>query len=379
MRTLLTVFFLSTFLLACQPEQNADTAGAYEGLATVFEDNFYIGTALNADQILQKDPAVDSLIQTHFNAIVAENCMKAERIHPEPGVYNWELADAFVDYGVQHNMHITGHTLAWHSQTPDWYFQDEQGNDLSREAMIERMRDHITTIMQRYQGKVAGWDVVNEAILDNGEMRPSKFYQIIGPDWVEIAFQIAAEADPEADLYYNDYNLSNLAKGKAVYEMVKAMQAKGIRVDGIGMQGHVNVDRPSLADFEENLLLFSELGQVMITELDVTVLPWPTGRVTADVSETAEYQEKMNPFPNGLTDSMSLALNDRFVALFELFMKHQDKITRVTTWGVNDAQTWRNNWPIRGRSDYPLLFNRDNSAKPAVERIIQLKKNQTKP
>lgn len=117
----------------------------------------------------------------------------------------------------------------------------------------------------------------------------------------------------------------------------------------------------------------------MITELDVTVLPWPTGRVTADVSETAEYQEKMNPFPNGLTDSMSLALNDRFVALFELFMKHQDKITRVTTWGVNDAQTWRNNWPIRGRSDYPLLFNRDNSAKPAVERIIQLKKNQTKP
>ena len=379
MRFTFFVLFSSLLLVACQSEGKIKVSKGGQGLGEVFQGDFYIGTALKADQIMQKDAAVDSLIQTHFNAIVAENCMKAERIHPEPGVYYWDLADAFVDYGIKHNMHITGHTLAWHSQTPDWYFQDEQGDDLSREAMIERMRDHITTIMQHYQGKIAGWDVVNEAIMDNGEMRPSKFYEIIGPDWVEIAFQIAAEADPEAELYYNDYNLSNSAKGMAVYEMVKAMQAKGIRVDGIGMQGHLNVDQPSLVDFEKNLLLFAELGQVMITELDVTVLPWPTDQVTADVSETAEYQEKMNPYPNGLTDSMSVALNDRFVALFELFMKHQDKITRVTTWGVNDAQTWRNNWPIRGRRDYPLLFNRDNSAKPAVERIIQLKQNKAKP
>lgn len=373
------VVLCSCLLLACQSELPVHTTAAYEGLAESFQGDFYIGTALNAGQIRQQDPAVDSLIQTHFNAIVAENCMKAERIHPQPGVYYWEVADAFVDYGQAHNMHITGHTLAWHSQTPAWYFQDEQGNDLSREAMIARLREHITTIMQRYQGKVKGWDVVNEAVLDNGEMRPSKFYQLIGPDWVEIAFQIAAAADPSAELYYNDYNLSNPQKAKAVYELVKAMQAKGIRVDGIGMQGHVNVDSPDLRDFEQSLLLFSKLGQVMITELDVTVLPWPTDRVTADVSESAAYQEAMNPYPNGLSVEMAQALDDRFVALFALFLKHRDKITRVTTWGVNDAQTWRNNWPIRGRSDYPLLFNRDNSPKSAVEQIIQLKKAHPQP
>lgn len=379
MKPILTTLVLGLLFFACQQEPLAEETADDQGLAAAFSDNFFIGTALNADQILEKDPSVDSLIRLHFNAIVPENCMKAERIHPEKGRYDWRLADAFVEYGLKNNMHVTGHTLAWHSQTPAWYFQDDDGNDLSREAMIERMRDHITTIMQRYKGKVVGWDVVNEAILDNGEIRPSKFYQIIGPDWVEIAFQIAAEADPTAELYYNDYNLSNPAKAKAVYEMVKAMQDKGIRVDGIGMQGHVNVSSPSLEDFEKNLVMFSELGKVMITELDITVLPWPTERVTADVSETAEYREEMNPFADGLTDSMSVALNDRFVALFELFMRHQDKITRVTTWGVNDAQTWRNNWPIRGRKDYPLLFNRDNTPKEAVQRIIELKTKKANP
>ncbi len=342
-----------------------------DGLKDAFADIFYIGTALNVDQIHEKDSATHEVITSQFNAIVAENCMKSVNIHPEKEQYFWDDADAFVAFGEKYDMQITGHTLAWHSQVPDWLFVDEEGNDVDREEMIQRLEDHITTVMTRYKGRVHGYDVVNEAINDDGTMRESKFYKIIGPDWVEIAFIAAAKADPGAGLYYNDYNLSNPEKSKAVYEMVKAMQTKGIKVDGIGMQGHVNVASPALENFENSILMFSELGKVMITELDITVLPWPDRSLSADVSLSAEYQEKMNPFPNGLTDSMSLALNNRFIELFDLFVKHQDKITRVTTWGVNDAQTWRNYWPIPGRSDYPLLFNRDNTPKPAVDSIIQ--------
>lgn len=365
----LFVFLVLGCLCACSNEPVEPSAP--NGLKDAFTDIFYIGTALNVDQIHEKDSATNAVIVSQFNAIVAENCMKSVNIHPEIDRYFWDDADAFVAFGEKHNMHITGHTLAWHSQVPDWLFVDEEGNDVDREEMIQRLEDHITTIMTRYKGKVHGYDVVNEAINDDGTMRESKFYKIIGPDWVEIAFKAAAKADPVAELYYNDYNLSNPEKSKAVYEMVKAMQTKGIKVDGIGMQGHVNVGSPALENFEKSILMFSELGKVMITELDVTVLPWPDRSLTADVSLSAEYQEKMNPFPNGLTDSMSIALNNRFIDLFDLFVKHRDKITRVTTWGVNDAQTWRNYWPIEGRSDYPLLFNRDNTPKPAVDSIIQ--------
>ena len=374
MRYLIT-FIILGLLFSCRNEPIEPAAP--KGLKDAFAAKFYMGTALNLDQIYEKDPVTDSIIRTHFNAIVAENCMKSVNIHPEKDRYFWEDADAFVAYGEKNDMFITGHTLAWHSQTPDWLFVDENGNDVDRDEMIQRLESHIAAVMGRYKGKVKGWDVVNEAINDDGTIRESKFYKIIGPDWIEIAFKAAAKADPDAELYYNDYNLSSPVKSKAVYEMVKSMQAKGIKVDGIGMQGHLNMDAPDLEDFENSLMLLSTLGKIMITELDVTVLPWPSERVSADVSLSAEYQEKMNPFPNGLPDSMSVALNDRFISIFKILLKHQDKITRVTTWGVNDAQTWRNYWPIAGRSDYPLLFNRDNSPNPAVDSLI-LMGNKTK-
>lgn len=375
----LIYFGFICLLLSCKSEQEGlDTTSRQKaqndkGLKEAFIGTFYIGTALNTDQIFEKDAEIDALIRKQFNAIVAENCMKSVNIHPEKDRYFWEEADAFVQYGQKNGMHITGHTLAWHSQTPSWLFVDEHGKDVSREEMIRRLTDHITTVMQRYKGKVHGWDVVNEAIADDGTIRKSKFYEIIGPDWVEIAFKAAAAADPDTELYYNDYNLSNPEKSRAVYEMVKSMQKKGIKVSGIGLQGHINIDAktPTLENFENSIILFSELGKVMITELDITVLPWPNRSISADVSISSEYKQKMNPYVNGLPDSVSVALNNRFVSFFELFLKHQDKITRITSWGVNDAQTWRNNWPIRGRKDYPLLFNRDNSPKPAVERIIK--------
>lgn len=343
-------------------------------LKQVFQPHFTFGSALGTKEIYAEVETTDSLIRYHFNSIVAENCMKSERIHPEKDRYYWKDADAFIDFGERNKMEIIGHTLAWHSQTPDWFFVDANGEDVGREEMLERLKDHISTILMRYKGKIKGWDVVNEAINDDGSMRNSKFLQIIGKDWVEQAFRFAYEADPDVELYYNDYNLSNPVKREAVYEMLKNIQSKEIKVSGVGMQGHVNINDPSIQDIEKSIVRFSDLGIVMITELDVTVLPWPEDGVTADVSLSVEFQEEMNPYPSGLSDSMKIVLNDRFLNLFNVFLKHSDKIDRVTMWGVNDAQTWRNDWPIKGRNDYPLLFNRDNSPKAVVDSLLNIMK-----
>ncbi len=373
---------LAILLVAsCSKETKIEEAES-EGLKDAFAQDFFIGTSLNTDQIYERDSLTDVVIKKHFNAIVAENCMKSESIHPEKDRYFWDEADAFVDYGVKNDMHITGHTLAWHSQTPSWFFVDDKGDDVDREEMIKRLRDHITSVVSRYKGRIHGWDVVNEAINDDGTMRESNFYKIIGPDWVELAFQFAAEADPDADLYYNDYNMSRPIKMNAIHKMVKDMQAKGIKVDGVGMQGHVNVnsDDPPVEDLENSIVKLSELGKVMITEMDITSLPWPEDlSAAAEVSISSAYHEEMNPFPNGLPDTMSLKLHHRYISLFNLFEKHKDKVTRVTTWGVNDAQTWRNGWPIKGRSDYPLLFNRDNTPKPVVDSLIAMKSKNVEP
>ncbi|GLR19528.1 beta-xylanase [Portibacter lacus] len=371
MKKLAILLFLFS-LQACGPKKSnsEENHNSELTLKKAFKDDFTIGTAMNVHQIYKRDASTDSVIQKHFNSIVAENCMKSMNIHPEIDRFFWDDSDAFVQYGIDHHMEIIGHNLAWHSQTPSWLFIDENGNDVDREEMLKRLHDHIVSIMTRYKGKIKGYDVVNEAINDDGSMRESKFYQIIGPDWVEQAFKFAAEADPSAELYYNDYNMSNQIKSKAVYKMVQQMQEKGIKVDGIGMQGHLNVGSPSLKDFEKSIIMFSELGKVMVTELDVTVLPWPDQNASAEVSLRAEYQEEMNPYPSGMSDSMSQALNNRYIDIFDLLLKHKAKVSRVTLWGVNDNQTWRNNWPIEGRRDYPLLFNRDNTPKPAVDSIM---------
>jgi len=357
----------------------------YSGNAPMFKQNdvslkealsgkFYVGTALNTPQITERDTAALEVIKKHFNAIVAENCMKSGPIHPAEDEYNFELADQFVEFGEQNNMLINGHTLVWHSQAPRWFFTDSEGKDVSREVLIQRMKDHIFTVVGRYKGKVDTWDVVNEAILDDGSYRKSKFYEIIGEDFIKLAFEFAHEADPEAELYYNDYSMALPEKRKGVVAMIKKLQEQGVKVDGIGMQGHVGLDYPAIEEFENSILAFAELGvPVMITELDITVLP-SRENVGADVAASMEYQQKMNPYAEGLPDSVNTALNERYLDFFKLFLKHQDKISRVTFWGVNDGHSWRNNWPIRGRTDYPLLFDRNNQPKPVLYGIIDLAK-----
>ncbi|PKQ67737.1 1,4-beta-xylanase [Labilibaculum manganireducens] len=334
-------------------------------------DRFYIGTALNSDQIVGADTSAIKIIKQHFNAVVAENVMKSEVVQPIEGEFDFNMADKFVRFGLDNKLFITGHTLIWHSQAPDWLFVDKQGNDVSRDVLIERMRSHIHTVVGRYKGIIKGWDVVNEAVLDDGTWRKSKFYEIIGADFVKLAFEFAHEADPEAELYYNDYSMAKKGKREGVVAMVKSLQEQGVRIDGIGMQGHISMDDPTIEDFEKSIVAFSELGvQVMVTELDLTVLPMPNMNAGADIALNFEFQKELDPYANGLPDSMSIKITERYQDFFKLFYKHSDKISRVTLWGVADAQSWRNYWPVKGRTDFPLLFDREYKAKPIVEKII---------
>lgn len=341
-------------------------------LKEAFEGKFYIGTALNAAQLTGRDIAAIKVIKEQFSAIVPENCMKSGPVQPREGVFDFSLADQFVDFGVKNNLFVTGHTLIWHSQAPSWFFTDSTGNDVSREVLIERMKTHIHTVVGRYKGKVKGWDVVNEAILDDGSYRPSKFYQILGQDFIRLAFEFAHEADSECELYYNDYSMAIPGKRQGVVAMVKKLKEQGIRIDAVGMQGHIGMDYPTVSEFEESIIAFSAQGlKVMITELDLSVLPMPDQRVGADVSANFEYHKKLNPYVDGLPDSVNVAYENRYLDFFKLFLKYQNVVSRVTLWGVSDGDSWKNNWPIRGRTDYPLLFDRNNKAKPVVNKIIK--------
>ena len=232
------------------------------------------------------------------------------------------------------------------------------------------MKDHITTIVSRYKGRVKGWDVVNEAILEDGSYRKSKFYEILGEEFIPLAFQYAHEADPEAELYYNDYNMHEVGKRTTVVKLVNDMKSKGLRVDAIGMQGHVGLDYPSLTDFEESMLAYASTGaKVMITEWDMSALP--TLKRTANVSDTVAYKKMLNPYPESLPDSVSKQWNDRMSDFLNLFIKHSDFVSRVTAWGVSDGDSWKNGFPVRGRKDYALLFDRNYQPKDFIKKILE--------
>lgn len=340
-------------------------------LKEAFSGKFLIGTAINAEQINETDTASVRVIKEHFNAIVGENCMKSMWLQPKEGVFDFALADKLVEFGERNNMFMSGHVLIWHSQAPAWFFTDCNGNDVTREVMIERMRTHIQTVMEHFKGRVKEWEVVNEAIMDDGSYRKTKFYEIIGEDYIQLAFQFAHEADPDAELYYNDYSMALPGRREGVVAIVKKLQEAGLRIDGIGMQTHVGMDYPDLAEYEKSMEAFAALGvRIMITEMDITLLPFPDQTAGADVNVSFEYQQKMNPYAQGLPDSVNTLFEKRYLDFFKIFLKHKDVISRVTLWGVNDRQSWRNNWPIPGRTDYPLLFDRQNKPKPVVSQII---------
>ncbi|WP_372775342.1 endo-1,4-beta-xylanase [Mangrovibacterium sp.] len=347
-------------------------------LKDAFAGRFYIGTALNEWQITGQDSASLEVVKEQFNAIVPENCMKSVEIHPAEGEFDFTLADQFVDFGEQNNMFITGHCLIWHSQAPEWFFTDSLGNDASRELMIERMKTHIHTVVGRYKGRIKGWDVVNEAIMEDGSYRNSKFYQIVGEDFIKLAFQFAHEADPEAELYYNDYNEWFPGKRDAIVQLIRSLKSEGIRIDGIGMQGHIGLNSPSLESYEEAMVAYAGEGmKVMVTELDMSILPNRRQDVGADISTKIEYEKELNPYTDGVIPQEKQDEWDaRMVDFFNLFLKHADDVSRVTLWGVSDRDSWKNDFPIHGRTDYPLLFDRNFQPKSVVAKIIQLTKEE---
>ena len=366
-----TAMFL-TLLISCNSsDKNEDIT-----LKQAFKDIFYIGTALSEEQILGEDEAAIEVVKSNFNSITAENIMKSEVMQPIEGEFDFTLSDKFVEFGEQNDMQIIGHTLIWHSQAPDWFFVDENGDDVSPEVLTQRMRSHILTIAGRYKGRIHGWDVVNEAIEDDGSWRKSKFYEILGEDFIRIAFELAHEADPDAELYYNDYSMANEGRRNRVVSMVKTLQEEGVKIDGIGMQGHLNLNSPSIQDYEKSIQEFADLGvKIMITELDLSVLPSVRSNDGANVKSTFEYNEKINPYKDGLSKEVEEKQYQRYTDFFKLFVKYQDNIDRVTLWGVNDAQSWKNDWPVEGRTDYTLLFDRNNKPKEVVKDIINIVSN----
>lgn len=341
-------------------------------LSKAFEGHFLIGTAINRYQVSGADPQALPFIAKQFNSVTAENEMKWERIHPRPGVYNFGAADSIVAFAEQNGMKVIGHVLLWHSQTPRWVFQDSLGNQLTRDALLERLRDHIHTVVGHYKGHVLGWDVVNEAVDEDGSLRKTKWLEIIGEDYIEKAFIYANEADPDAELYYNDYNNEEPAKLAGVIPIIKNLQAKGIRIDGVGIQGHWHLDSPDMAIVDRSIGEYGALGmKVMITEMEINVLPTPAWLYGAEISKTAEYRDSLNPYVAGLPDSVEKQLTDRYAELFRILMKHDDAVTRVTFWGVHDGYSWKNGWPIPGRTNYPLLFDRNYNPKPAYYAVIK--------
>ncbi|WP_324670636.1 endo-1,4-beta-xylanase [Hymenobacter sp. GOD-10R] len=342
-------------------------------LKDTFKDDFYVGAALNYRQISGQDAKATALIKQQFNTISPENLLKWEAVHPQPGKYNFKPADDYVAFGQQNKMFIIGHTLMWHQQTPKWVFEDEKGQPASREVLLKHLEEHINTVVGRYKGKIGGWDVVNEAIDDQqGELRKTKWLEILGEDFAAKAFEYAHKADPKAQLYYNDYSLYRPEKREGVIKLVKGLQAKGIKVTAIGMQGHYGLTKPSIEQVEASIVAFAKLGvHVNFTELDIDVLPNPSKRQGADIAETFSADEKYNVYTSGLPDSVQQKLTQRYADLFALFHKHRDVIDRITLWGVTDADSWLNDWPIRGRTSYPLLFDRSYQPKPALQAVLQ--------
>jgi endo-1,4-beta-xylanase len=340
-------------------------------LKDAFRGAFVIGAAINTNQITGKDTIGDALLVQQFNSISPENALKWEAVHPRPGVYDFALADQYVEFGLKNHMFIVGHNLCWHSQTPAWVFKDDQGNPVTRDVLLQRLHDHIATVVGRYKGKINSWDVVNEALNEDGTLRQSQWLKIIGDDYIIKAFQYAHEADPNAQLNYNDYNLETPAKRKGAIALVKRLQAAGVPIAVVGDQGHLHMDDPSAEVEDQTITDLAAAGvKVAISEFDIDILPSAWGQ-TADVNLKVAEKPNMNPYANGLPDEVQQKLAKRYADLFAVYWKHRADINRVTLWGVRDSDSWLNNWPVRGRTSYPLLFDRDGKPKPAFYAVIK--------
>lgn len=358
---------------------NCAAQTASSSLRDKYKDAFKMGCALNEAIVSGEDKVSQDLVKQHFNTITVENVMKAALVNPEPGVFKWQPADDFVAFGEANNMFIVGHTLVWHNQTPDWFFKNEKGEPNTPAQQIERMRSHIEAVAGRYKGRVHAWDVVNEVIDNDGSYRPTTWVNGCGSGDVMVknAFRFAQQYAPDAELYYNDFNAWRPTKRDGIMRMVRMLQREGIRIDGIGMQGHWGLNFPKNEYIEAAIDSFASLGvKVMITELDVDVLPLTKeGQIIGQGMahpqfQLEEFEEFLDPYKTGLPDEVQQQLADRYRELFGIFYKKRDKLDRVTLWGLHDGMSWKNDYPIPNRTNYTLLFDRNKKAKPALEAVL---------
>jgi len=363
----------SVFLLVAAASVRSSVA-AEPTLREVYEKDFLIGVALNGRMVSGQDAKAGELAGKQFSSLTAENDMKWQLIHPAPDRYLFNSTDAYFEFAKNYNMEVIGHPLVWHSQVPGWVFQGDGGKPATREQLLERMKDHIRTVAGRYKGKVRGWDVVNEALSDAGPdiLRDSPWRRIIGEDFIDHAFRFAKEADPEAELYYNDYGLEDPRKRKNCVALVKGMLERKVPIDGIGTQSHFHLNGPSIEEIEKTITDLSALGlKVMVTELDVDVLPSAGPLGNADVNRRERGDSTTNPYATGLPADMQEKLAKRYSDLFDIYLRHRKSISRVTVWGLDDGHSWLNFFPIWGRTNHPLLFDRKLKPKPAFEAVIR--------
>ncbi|MCU0340560.1 MAG: endo-1,4-beta-xylanase [Spirosomaceae bacterium] len=333
-------------------------------LKKTYKDYFVMGVAV-APRMMDAGPEAD-LIKAQFGSMTAENAMKMGPIHPEENKYNWAPADKIADLAVQNGLKLRGHTLCWHEQTPRWFFTDSTGKDVTKDVLLARLKQHITDVVSRYKGKIYAWDVVNEAVPDGGTeiYRKTKFYEIIGEEYIEWAFRYAHEADPNCRLFYNDYNTENPVKREKIYQLIKGLRQKGVPIHGVGLQGHWSIYEPTAEALEASITKFASLGlKVQITELDVSVYAKNQPKTDIPYQGKAEFTQEMN-------DKQAA----HYKMLFEVMRKHKDKLTGVTFWNLSDKSSWLDNFPIRGRKDFPLLFDANFQPKKAFFEVVNFSK-----
>ena len=336
---------------------------ATKGLKDYYKNYFTMGVAV-APRNLHSDEA--QLIVKEFSSITAENAMKMGPIHPREDVYNWRDADSIAAFAKRNGLNLRGHNLCWHSQAPAWMFTDKEGKNVSKEVLLQRLKEHINTVVGRYKGTIYAWDVVNEAISDKKDeyLRPSKWLEICGEEYIAKAFEYAHEADPNALLFYNDYNEIDPVKREKMYRLVKSLKDAGVPIHGVGLQGHWAVNEPTEAELTNTMEKFASLGlKLQVTELDISVYP----------KEHNARERQASDADTSFSPAKEAAQAEKYRMIFEVFRKYKNSLTAVTFWNISDRSSWLDNFPVRNRKDYPLLFDRNLEPKKAYWQVVNFK------
>lgn len=345
---------------ACKTSRDAQSLSVSKGLKSYYKKYFPIGVAVSPQSLKNADEV--SLILREFNSITPENAMKMGPIHSKEDFYYWKDVDSIVAFAQRNGLKVRGHTLCWHEQTPSWMFTDEHGNQVTKEVLLRRLKDHITTVVSRYKGKIYAWDVVNEAIDDNPKnfLRNSKWYEICGEDFIIKAFEYAHEADPNALLFYNDYNTEIPEKRERVYRLLRILKDRGVPINGVGLQAHWSLNEPSEKDLRRAIEQYSSLDlQIQFTEVDVSVYAWEKERRPLRQGESDEF-----------TTELQQKQAERYAMFFRVFREYRKDITSVTFWNISDRTTWLDHYPVEGRKNYPLLFDTKLTRKKAYWDVV---------